>query len=200
MNRRLSLLAIRVAAKSRLALASFMLLSSALVNAHELETDLLTVVLRDGNHLSMTFRVDELGLMHRMLSPRSSDAEFLLPLSAMDEETFAIVVKNFRKRFEREVQVRDATQRPVSLTVWHWPDIAESRKNVRQLTMQRLVGDIPHEHLPPAVISVDGLSRTEVTQLNVSLPSALDGLTVVHYRPSQRTWQSATRSSLDLQF
>ena len=189
-----------IAQIKRLATVALLYSVSSLVSTHELEADLLTVVLRDANHVSLTFRVDEAGVMHRLLSPRSSDAEFLLPLSAMGDETFAIVVQNFRKRFEQEVQVRDEAQRPILLTGWHWPDITETRQRFRQLAMQGLVGAASHEHLPPTVITVDAVSRTEISRVDLRLPGALEGLTVVHYRPLQQTWRSATRSRLDLKF
>lgn len=177
-----------------------LLMASPLAIGHDLEADVLTVVLREGNHVSLTFRVDEVSLMHRMLSPRSTDAEFLLPLSAMGEEAFAVVVRNFRKRLEKEIVLRDATGRPLTLTDWHWPDIAESRQRIRQLTAQRIVGDAAHEHLPPTIITADALGPNIANRLDLQLPGVLDGLTVVSYRPRQQIWRSAAGNGLSLQF
>lgn len=184
----------------RLAAILPLIFGSSLTGSHELEADLLTVVVRDAKHISLTFRVDEVNLMHRMLAPNSSLAEFLLPLSAMSDDAFSRVVLNFRSRFEHEVQLRDAMQASVPLNAWRWPEIADSRSLLRRLTMTRLVGGETHEHLPPTVITADGVSREEAKQLELLLPGALDGITVVHYQPSQRTWRSREGSIIGLTF
>ena len=190
----------RAADLFRIALVSALLLTSPLLEGHELEADKLTVVLRDAKHLSLTFSIDDVGVMHRMLSPRLSATEFLLSLAAMDDGAFSVVIGNFRKRFEQEVGLKDATQGPIPLVGWHWPDIAESRKRIRQLTMQGIVGDGHLDHLPPTIITVDALSRRDTQQVELLLPAALEGLLVVHYRPSQQVWRPVTRGSLDLRF
>ena len=54
--------------------------------AHELETDRLTVIQREPNHLALTLRIDEIALMQRLLAPGSTRNEFLLACVALPPE------------------------------------------------------------------------------------------------------------------
>jgi hypothetical protein len=61
------------------ALASVTFFMSAMVLAHELPDDRVTIVQREPTHLSITFYVDEVGLLHRLIAPKSSRSEFCSP-------------------------------------------------------------------------------------------------------------------------
>ena len=69
---------------------------------HELESDRLTIVMREPEHLALAFRVDEMTLLRRLLASDATDTDFLISMAAMDDTTFDDLVDRGRARFESQ--------------------------------------------------------------------------------------------------
>ena len=56
--------------------------------AHELQANRASLVLRDSQHLSVTFYLDYVGVLHQVLAPQRSLQDFVLAYSAMPPQAF----------------------------------------------------------------------------------------------------------------
>lgn len=168
--------------------------------AHELPGDRLTVVQREPTHLALTFRVDDIALMKRLLAPAASNGEFLMPLSAMGEAEFARTLARARSRFERGLVLRDARGRALRLELWRWPSEEDVRRRIRTVVMQSMVGDGAHTHSEPVEITVDALSASAVDGVDLALPAAAADTVVVSYRPVQQDYRAGRKAPLRIGF
>lgn len=171
------------------------LLGMSVSLGHEIDADRLTIVQRSPEHLSLTFRLDEMSVLQRALAPdadpASGSAGVLLSMTAMSDADFARVLDGARARFAAELVLADQDGQIIALSNWRWPPAAPLRQRIRTRAMQSIVGDDPdshvhdddHEHADS--ITVDAIARSPVISLTVALPAAADDLLVVAYRPTQ---------------
>lgn len=182
------------------AVLSLLGLLSVQTCAHELPGDRLTVVQREPAHLALTFRIDDLALMKRLIAPGSSDADFFMPLSTMDDAAFGKTLARARMRFESGVVMRDTRGRALTLTRWRWPSVDDVRRRIRTVVMQSVVGDGAHTHMDPVEITVDALSASAVDGVGLTLPAAAEDIVVVSYRPVQQDYRAGRTTPLRIGF
>lgn len=184
----------------KFAIVIALLAISSGLSAHELQADRLTIVQRAPNHFSLTFLIDELTLLRRLLSPRATEAEFVLSLAAMSDDKFSALVKQARSRFESELSVVGTDKRKMTLAAWHWPEAARLRNEARTRAAQLIVGDAPHVHQEAAEIRVDAVSISPTERIQLKLPVALPELNVVSYRPVEQRYRRDKRRDLSVDF
>jgi hypothetical protein len=66
-----------------LSTALMILMPSTNAFAHELQANRASLVLRDSQHLSLTFFVDYVGVLHQVLAPQRTLQEFVLMYASM---------------------------------------------------------------------------------------------------------------------
>lgn len=168
--------------------------------AHELPSDRLTLVQREATHLALTFRVDDLALMKRLLAPGASNGDFFMPLSAMAERDFARTLARARSRFETGLVLRDGRGRPLRLERWRWPSMGDVRRRIRTVVMQSVVGEGAHTHSEPVEITVDAISDSDIDGVDLALPAAAADMVVVSYRPVQQEYRAGRTEPLRIGF
>ena len=168
--------------------------------AHELPADRLTLVQREATHVSLTFRVDDIALMKRLVAPRASNADFLMPLSTMGDDGFTKALALARSRFESGVALRDARGRALRIERWRWPPAEDVRRRIRAVVMQSMVGDGAHVHAEPVEVTADALSASAIEEVDLKLPEAAGAMVVVSYRPLQQDYRAGRPAPLRIRF
>jgi len=115
----------------------FLLASCAF--AHELPANRLTLVLRDRNHLSLTFFIDYTDALHRALAPQRPLEEFVLMYSAMKRRTWAGNCCVRRRGFQSSTQLILSAGKPAAITNWKWPNAGRVQAMLRERAMQAVV-------------------------------------------------------------
>ena len=154
------------------------------VEAHELESDRLTLVLRQDRLIDFTWRGDLPAALHRMLSPQEPYAEFLTRLAASLPPEVDRLLDQARQRWAREWVLTPEPSGKGQWQRWEWPRASQLQAAAQAQLMQRVTG--AHEHPQPQSVTAQWLAATgPVQSLKVSVPPALRPLTVVSYRPRQ---------------
>lgn len=154
--------------------------------AHELETDRLTVIQREPNHLALTLRIDEIALMQRLLAPGSTRNEFLLACVALPPEALENKLSRARTLFAAQFSVRDDRGRIVPLQGWQWPKLQVSRQRLSEAALALIATGEAHVHAAPAELIADAVATRPLERASIVQPESLPDLTVVSYRPTQR--------------
>lgn len=155
-------------------------------SGHELQENRLTLVQRDGRHLSLTFHLDVAALLPRALLPRSAAPAALLALVAMQPDEFRQRLLQLQGHIERGTRLT-AGGRELVPTNWQWPEAARVQGLLRQRGMQAVVAPADHAHDSLVEVRADCVSERDLTTLAVRLPPELQRVLVVAYRPRQ-TW------------
>jgi hypothetical protein len=172
-----------VAARILVALLLWMAASDAVT--HELQANRLTLVLRDHNHLSLTFYIDYAGALHRALAPSRTVQEFVLTYSAMRPQDFQAEVLRVQTKFQSETQLTLPSGRMVSVTNWYWPDIGRVQAALQERAMRSIVAPGDHTHDEPLEVRAEAIASEDLRTFTIRLPEEFQRVLVVSYRPSQ---------------
>ena len=169
------------------------------VQAHELAANRLTVVQRDGRHLSLTLFVDLPQALHRALAPATGYREFVLAHAAMSPDELAAALRPALSRFDAGTRLTLSAGRPAPGVRWRWPPAAQVRAALQQQAMGLVVAPAGHAHVEPAQVHADWQSDADITALALQLPAEFGDVLVVSYRPAQ-AWARPKAPPLALKF
>lgn len=152
--------------------------------AHELQENRLTIVQRDGRHISLSFHLDIAGVLQRVWLPQATVPAAVLSLAAMKPDDFRQRLLQVQGRVERGTWLA-AGGRDLALTNWQWPDAARVQALLQQRGMQAVVTPQDHAHDGAVEVRAEAVSEREAGELKVRLPTELQRVLVVCYKPRQ---------------
>lgn len=169
-------------------------LMAATVFAHELQANRLTLVLRDRNHLSMTFFIGYTDALHRALAPRRTFREFALVYSAMKPQELEKELLRAQAKFQNDTRLTLSAGKQANITNWKWPDAARVQVLLQESVMQSVVAPSDHSHEAPVDIHAEVIAPQNISSVTIRLPEEFQRVLVVSYRPSQVWVESNTPS------
>lgn len=167
--------------------------------AHDIEADRLTIVQREPLHLSLTFYVDELQLMHRLIAPQATRAEFLLASAAAPPNAMVAKIETARLNFARQIDIRNGGGVAIKISALHWRPASETQQHLARAAMSLVATGSDHDQLSSTEITFDAIAETPLDRVTFKAPAALNELLVVSYRPVQQRTNEQVRT-LDIQF
>ena len=167
--------------------------------AHELDSSRATILLRDGNHVSMTLYINLPEVLRRTLAPERGFGEFVLVYSAMAPDKFRDAVRAAETRLAEATRLTDATGAAPARSGWTWPDAERTQAEFRTLAAAFLTapGEPPHDD--PVAVHAEFQTARPTSSLKVTFPPQLDAVLTVYYRP-QQVWLGPGRPSPPLNF
>lgn len=154
------------------------------VAAHEVQTNRLTLVLRDQSHISLTFFLDYPGVLHRALAPGRPFQEFVVMYSAMTPAEFQRELRRAEQRLQSGTHL-SLPSGEVPIAGWKWPEAGKAQALLREITMTALVAPADHSHQEPVEIRAEATAPQPIVSIDVRLPAEMQDVLVVSYRPSQ---------------
>jgi hypothetical protein len=153
--------------------------------AHELQANRVTLVLRENNHLSLTFFVGYVDALHRALAPQRSLQDFVLVHAAMPPQAFAKELLRAQETFRAGTRITSAGGTPLAIDNWIWPDPARTQAALQELAMRAVVAPQEHAHEAPVEIRAEATSPADISSVEIRLPESFQPVLVVSYRPTQ---------------
>jgi len=155
--------------------------------AHELQTNRVTLILRDGQHLSLTFFINYTEALHRALAPERPLPEFLLPISTLPLPELETLLQRAHNKFQSDTRLLQANGKTVPIRQWVWPEPARVQQILQQRAMQTLVAAADHPHEPPLEIRAEagGQAANDMNAIRLSFPAEFGQVLVVSYQPRQ---------------
>lgn len=168
-------------------------------NAHGLEENRATLVLRDQNHVSVTLFITFSEALHRTLAPKRSFQEFVLTHSAMAPEDFKAALLKAQSKFQAETSVETADGHRLLLDRWRWPEAAAVQQVLRERAMQSIATPNEHPYEEALEVRADLQAAKPIAPLRVSFPAAFQRVLVVSYQPKQ-VWVEPQSASPEITF
>ena len=155
--------------------------------AHELASNRATLVLRDRQHLSLTFFVDYTSVLHQVLAPKTPVQEFVLMYSAMKPQEFQTQLLAAQSKLQSSTGLAFASGRVAALTRWAWPQAAAVQILLQQRAMQSVVAPADHSHAVQTEIRTETRSANpeELASVTLQLPPEFQEVLIVSYQPKQ---------------
>jgi hypothetical protein len=155
--------------------------------AHELDSNRATLVLRDRLHVSITFFVDYPGVLHQVLAPQRSVQEFVLMYASMKPPEFKAQLIEAQRQLQSNTALMLHGGKAAMLTQWKWPEAAVVQNLLQQRAMQAVVAPGDHAHIAPTEIRAEAKSThaADFTSVTLKLPAQFQQVLVVSYRPKQ---------------
>jgi hypothetical protein len=166
--------------------AALCLLASS-ATAHELDSNRATLVLRDRQHLAITFFVDYASVMQQVLAPQKPLQEFLLMFSAMQAPEFKAQLQVVHRKLQSNTVLTLHKGKAVQLNQWVWPEASAVQSQLQQRVMQTVVAPSEHTHVVRTEIRTEAKSGNTSDFLSVTLrlPTEFKDVLVVSYQPNQ---------------
>jgi hypothetical protein len=181
--------ALAVAAQRIRAVVATALLGSLLASqgyAHELESNRVTLVQRDSQHLALTFYIDYVDAVYDILAPARPFEEFVMLHSAMPLATFKLALDRAHKKLVADTQLSAPGGKALAISNWRWPDAAKVQDSLKQRAMQLVVGaGLQHAHPPVFEVQAEVMAAEPFTSVTVKLPEVIQPAVLVWYRPRQ---------------
>jgi hypothetical protein len=181
------------------------------VQAHELQANRATLVLRDRHHLSLTFFVDYVSLLHQTLAPQRSLNEFVLMYSTVQPQVLKAQLHDVQRKLQEGTVLTLSTGKKASLTQWAWPNAQRVQTLLQAHAMEAVVSSThsaqPHTHGDANGDSDQIQIRAEVKSSNaehfasvtLQLPPQFQNVLVVSYQPKQ-VWLKPAKPSAAIRF
>jgi hypothetical protein len=168
------------------ALAMLWALTTSAV-AHELQDNRATLVLRDRQHLSLTFFVDYPGVLRQVLAPQRSLQEFVMLYSAMPPQEFQAQLLQAQSKLAGSTALVQAGGKAAAITHWVWPAANAVQNLLQQRAMQAVVAPDDHAHTVQMEIRAEAKSDNAngFSSVTLKLPPQFQQVLVVSYQPKQ---------------
>ena len=153
--------------------------------AHELPDNRVTLVLRDGNHVVVTFFLNYAEVLHKALLPQKSFQEFALATSTFPIDRLRHDLLRIQQKLAADTLFTLRNGKVLPLSNWKWPDAERVQALLREHAMRMVVDPGAHSHDDQLEVTAEIRSVTEITSLTAKLPEQLAPIMVVSYRPSQ---------------
>ena len=166
-----------------------------------MQSNRATLVLRDDQHLTLSFFVDYTGVLHKVLAPQQSVEEFVLMYSAMKPPTFQTQLLNAQRKLQTGTAVFMRDGQSARLTQWVWPDAPAVQKQLQLRAMQLVIAPADHTHVVQTEIRAETTSAKEgdFATVTLQLPAEFQDVLVVSYQPKQ-VWASPGKVSPTIGF
>jgi hypothetical protein len=153
--------------------------------AHELPENRLTLIMREANHITMTFYIDYIDALHNMLSPNASEQDFLLHYSTMALPALQKELQRAQAKFEAGTKINLDAGKVAPISNWLWPATERVQTLLQEKVMQALVDPAAHTHATSVEVRAEIKTNANIDALQLQLPAEFQPVTVVSYRPSQ---------------
>ena len=155
--------------------------------AHELESNRATLVLRDRQHLSLTFFVDYARVLHQVLAPQRPLNDFVMTYSAMKPQEFQSQLQDAQRKLQSGISVTLQNGKVAALTQWVWPQAKAVQAALQQRTMQAVVAPADHAHAATMEIHAQASSHgpNDFSSITLQLPPQFQQVLLVSYQPKQ---------------
>lgn len=168
-------------------------------DAHELESNRVTIVLRDDIHLNVILRLNYLEFLHQLYAKELSQKDFILRFAALSESDFNSLSTKAQGHLMTETQLIKQNGANLNLQHWKWPPISSLHETLREYAMQIIVDPSSDIHMKFIEIQADAISNDTITSCALSLPQALTTALIVNYRANQQ-WHQFEKKRTDLSF
>jgi hypothetical protein len=155
--------------------------------AHELDSNRATLVLRDQQHLSVTFYLDYASVLHQVLAPQKPVQEFLLMASAMKPQEFQVQLQAAQRKLQSATVLAPRQGKAAELTQWVWPEATAVQGLLQQRAMQAVVAPSDHAHTVRTEVRAEARSGKagDFTSVTLRLPTEFKEVLLVSYQPKQ---------------
>lgn len=164
-----------------------MLFAGAAIQAHELEANRATVVVRDGSHVSLTLSISYAEALHQTLAPDRPLEQFLLACSALPPEEFERVLRRAEAKLEAATRLLLSSGAEAGLANWSWPPAGTVQDALRKRVMQEIASPESHLHPEQVTIRAEASPPGPIASFQLRFPKEFGRVLVVAYRPTQ-TW------------
>ena len=164
------------------------------LNAHELQANRATLVLRDERHISLSLFIDYVDALHESLAPDQPMQAFLAQFSAMKPADWQTLLVRTQQQWSRQIELRAVDpgrvpagrpMTPLPLRNGVWPDAPRVQRLLQERLMQGLVAPAGHVHQEPVEIRAEATAPRSVSEVRLTLPKDFGRVLVVWYRPRQ---------------
>lgn len=170
-------------------------------SAHELAASRATLVLRDSQHLAVSFFVDYAGVLHQVLAPQLPFEEFALQHAAMPPQVFAAKVTAAQARLQGGTHLALQDGSVIALTQWAWPDTVAVQQALQRRAMQAAVAPGDHAHTVQTEIRAQAQSAkaNDFAAVSLTVAPEFKQMLVVSYQPKQ-VWVAPGTPSPTIRF
>ena len=169
-----------------LSLATFLLnfLIGKNVDSHEINSNKISLIMREKNHISMILNLNLLKAMNQVVSPQTKYGDFVLSFSNIDPKTFQREYEKTKYKIISGITIYSKDQTKLNIKEWKWPDPKVVQSQFQVYVMELVTGSHDHNKDPISEITAEIIEKKEQTNIQIQVLKEIQPVLFISYRPS----------------
>jgi hypothetical protein len=181
-----------------LALVGVFLLFLRGLQAHEINSNKLTLIMREKNHISLVFQINLIKAMNQVIAPQTGNGDFVLGLSGADPKIFQKAYDKTKTKIFNGIQITTKDQSKLVVKDWKWPDAKTIQNQFQSQIMEIMTGTHDHTKEPLVEINAELVSKLDLSEIKIQVLPEIQPILFISYKPSL-LWSNLSKPS-EIQF
>jgi hypothetical protein len=153
--------------------------------SHELPENRIALVVRDSRVVNLTLYLNVGGSLHQSIAPQMPWKQFIAIRAAMPDLELDIELRKFIANIQNGTILQNQNNGTLVITSWKWPDFKLIQAQLRRMAMDSVISNSSHAHEEPIQITAQSISKQNISEISIKVPSEIKPVTVVAYEPQQ---------------
>lgn len=154
------------------------------LNAHDINSNKITLIMREKSHVSLIMSVNILKAMNQFLAPQTKYADFVLAFSNMDSKLFQKEYEKTKSKLTSGIQVSSSDQGKLIIRDWKWPQASVVQKQFQEYVMELVTGSHDHTKEPLLEVFAEIIDKADKTKIQVQIPKEIQPILFISYKPT----------------
>ncbi len=181
-----------------IALIACLLVANSNLLAHDINSNKLTMIMREKNHISLVFNINFIKVMNQVIAPQTGSGDFVLGLSGADPKIFQKAYDKTKTKVYNGIQITTKDQTKLIIKEWKWPDAKTIQNQFQTQIMEIMTGSHDHTKEPMIEINAELVSKLDMSEIKIQVIPEMQPILFISYKPSI-IWSSISKPS-DIQF
>ena len=168
------------------------ILSSSYVTAHDINSNKITLIMREKTHVSLIMSINLLKAMNLILAPQIKYADFILTFSNMDPKLFQKEYEKTKIKISSGIILLSKDQNKLPTREWKWPLASVLQSQCQVFVMELMTGNHDHSKEPILEVSTEIIDKTDKSSIQIQVLKEIQPVLLISYKPVTN-WGSETR-------
>lgn len=154
------------------------------LRAHDINSNKITLIMREKSHVSLIMSVNILKAMNQFLAPHTKYSDFVLAYSNMDTRQFQKEYEKTKDKITFGILVSSSEQSKLTIRDWRWPQSSAVQKQFQDYVMELMTGNHDHTKEPLLEVFAEIIDKVDKTKIQVQVPKEIQPILFISYKPT----------------
>lgn len=160
------------------------LLLQSRIYSHDINSNKISLIMREKNHVSLIMNLNLLKVMNQILSPQTKYGDFIITFSNMDSKNFHREYEKTKTKIISGIIITSREQGRLSFRDWKWPDLKVVQNQFQVYVMELVTGSHDHNKEPIVEITAEIIDKSDKTKIQIQVLKEIHPILLISYKPT----------------